>query len=180
MIIILFVLSIIGFITIVYGSIKDNDLLLIVGIILLFTFSLCMGIQIEKDSNKYKEVEDTELCEQVYNQLSFEDSVYNYILELNIKHPDIVLRQARIESGNFQSKIFKENNNMFGFKQAYKRPNTQIGMNRSYAVYENWKECILDYALYQTYSAKNLNEEDYIKFLGNNFAADSVYSNKLK
>ena len=112
--------------------------------------------------------------------LLFKDSVKLYIEELNIKHPDIVLNQAVIESGNFSSKIFKENNNMFGFKQAYKRPNTQIGVNRGYAVYKDWQECVIDYALYQTYSAKNLSKEDYIKFLGRNYAEDPDYSKKIQ
>ena len=68
--------------------------------------------------------------EQVIQEISFEDSVYNYILELNIQHPEVVLRQARIESGNFKSRIFLENNNMFGMKMPNKRPNMASGSNR--------------------------------------------------
>lgn len=130
--------------------------------------------------NTIIEQNDEELIEVVSHQLEFEDSVYNYIKELNIKHPEIVLKQARLESGNFQSKVFKNNNNMFGFKQAYKRPNTQIGTNRGYAVYEDWKQCVIDYALYQTYSAKNMTKEEYINFLNKNFAEDNNYKDKLQ
>ena len=67
-----------------------------------------------------KPVEDI-TKEQIVQEISFEDSVYNYILELNIQHPEVVLRQARIESGNFKSRVFLENNNMFGMKIPYKR-----------------------------------------------------------
>lgn len=130
--------------------------------------------------NTIIEQNDEELIEVVSHQLEFEDSVYNYIKELNIKHPEIVLKQARLESGNFQSEVFKNNNNMFGFKQAYKRPNTQIGTNRGYAVYEDWKQCVIDYALYQTYSAKNMTKEEYINFLNKNFAEDNNYKDKLQ
>jgi len=126
------------------------------------------------------DITDTELIEQAEKDISFEDSVYNYIVFLEIKHPDIVMRQARIESGNFKSKIFKENNNMFGFKKAYKRPNTQCGINCGYACYSNWKQCIIDYALYQTYSAKNMSKKDYINFLDKNYAEDPKYKNKLE
>ena len=139
-------------------------------VILLAIYSIRMHTIVNREVTK----------EEVIELISFEDSVYHYILELNIKHPDVVFKQARIESGNFTSRIFRSNNNMFGFKQAYKRPNTQVGVDRGYAKYDSWKECVIDYALYQTYSAKNLNEEDYIKFLGNNFAEDPDYLDKIK
>ena len=139
-------------------------------VILLAIYSIRMHTIVNREVTK----------EEVIELISFEDSVYHYILELNIRHPDVVFKQARIESGNFTSRIFRSNNNMFGFKQAYKRPNTQVGVDRGYAKYDSWKECVIDYALYQTYSAKNLNEEDYIKFLGNNFAEDPDYLDKIK
>lgn len=117
--------------------------------------------------------------EQIIQEISFEDSVYNYILELNIQHPEVVLRQARIESGNFKSRVFLENNNMFGMKIPSKRPNMVSGSNRGYAVYNNWQESVIDYALYQVYSGKNLSKEDYINMLNNNYAEDTEYLNKL-
>lgn len=117
--------------------------------------------------------------EQIVQEISFEDSVYNYILELNIQHPEVVLRQARIESGNFKSRVFLENNNMFGMKIPNKRPNMVSGSNRGYAVYNNWQESVIDYALYQVYSGKNLSKEDYIKMLNNSYAEDTEYLNKL-
>ena len=125
-----------------------------------------------------KTVEDI-TKEQIIQEISFEDSVYNYILELNIQHPEVVLRQARIESGNFKSRVFLENNNMFGMKIPNKRPNMVSGSNMGYAVYNNWQESVIDYALYQVYSGKNLSKEDYIKMLNNNYAEDTEYLNKL-
>lgn len=117
--------------------------------------------------------------EQIIQALTFEDSVYTYILELNIQHPDIVFRQARIESGNFKSRVFLENNNMFGMKIPSKRPNMVSGSNRGYAVYNSWQESVIDYALYQAYSGKNLTKEDYVKMLNNSYAEDVNYLNKL-
>ncbi len=126
------------------------------------------------------ESSDDNLQQQAIEQMTFEDSVLTYIMELNIKHPNVVLKQAKIESGNFKSKVFKENNNMFGFKKAYKRANTQISVNRGYATYNSWQECIIDYALYQTYSAKNLSRDEYVEFLGCNYAEDPNYKNLIK
>lgn len=126
------------------------------------------------------EITEEELQQQAIEQMTFEDSVFTYIVELNIKHPNIVLKQAKIESGNFKSKVYLENNNMFGFKRAFKRANTQVGTNRGYAVYTSWRECVIDYALYQTYSAKNLSREEYINFLGKHYAEDPNYKNLIR
>jgi uncharacterized FlgJ-related protein len=56
-----------------------------------------------------------------------------YILELNIRFPYIVYAQAQLETGEFKSKIFKENNNIFGMKVARKRPTTNKGEENGHA-----------------------------------------------
>ena len=114
-------------------------------LIILFSFG----------NNSPKEVVLTETEDVLtHDTLEFRDSVFNYIQELNIKHPEIVFKQAQIESGNFSSKVFRENNNMFGMRVPFRRANTVIGENRGYAVYESWRHSVIDYALYQMYSAK--------------------------
>ena len=147
---------------------------------LLLITLLLAGLTNIKAKQIVLEVSEEEPQQQVIEQMSFEDSVFTYIVELNIKHPDVVLKQAKIESGNFKSKVFLENNNMFGFKKAFKRANTQIDTNRGYAVYDSWQECVIDYALYQTYSAKNLGREEYINFLGKHYAEDPNYKNLIR
>ena len=123
---------------------------------------------------------DSTLVATAKQEVTFEDSVYQYILFLNIKHPEVVFKQAKIESGNFKSKVFKENNNMFGMKIPYKRANIAGGENLGYAVYNTWQESIIDYALYQTYTAKGMNKEQYIQHLGNSYAEDPNYKQKVK
>ena len=44
------------------------------------------------------------------------DKMVYLMKELNIKYPHIVYAQSLIETGHFDSKIFKENNNLFGMK----------------------------------------------------------------
>lgn len=116
----------------------------------------------------------------VSEQLAFEDSVKLYIESLNLAHPDIVLKQARIESGNFTSKIFKDNMNLFGMRDSYYRPTVSIGVNRGYAVYEDWKHSVIDYALLQAWSYKKLNREEYLKQLSISYAEDTLYIQKVK
>ena len=89
---------------------------------------------------------------------SFQDSLLNYIYELRVQHPYIVYAQAIIESGNFSSKIFKENNNLFGMKLAYQRPTTAIRAQYSHAVYKNWK---VFWTCYLAKYLRNLTEEEY-------------------
>lgn len=109
---------------------------------------------------------------------SFQDSLLNYIYELRVQHPYIVYAQAIIESGNFSSKIFKENNNLFGMKLAYQRPTTAIRAQYSHAVYKNWKESVLDYAIWQSIYARNLTEEEYFIKL-KSYAMDENYVNLI-
>lgn len=103
-----------------------------------------------------------------------------YILDLNLKFPHIVLAQAELESGNFSSTIFIENNNIFGMKCAKQRPSTNTGENRGHAYFNNWKDCVIDYAFYQArYLSKINSEQEYLDYLKQNYAEDTLYVQKL-
>lgn len=112
--------------------------------------------------------------------LSFQDSVKQYIDSLNIAHSDIVMAQARLESGNFTSRIFCKNNNMFGMRLAKSRPTVAIGERYGYAVYDNWQQSVLDYALLQAWSYKRLSRGDYLVRLSEQYAEDPNYVNKVR
>ena len=90
------------------------------------------------------------------------------IQKQNIVHPDVALAQATWESGHFKSKIFKENNNLFGMKLAHQRDTTAIGQNRSHAKYNTWQDSVKDYKLWQDSNGmSNLPKEKYITKLSN-------------
>jgi uncharacterized FlgJ-related protein len=110
-----------------------------------------------------------------------DEKLREYILELNIKYPHIVYAQARLESGNFTSKIFKENNNLFGMKMAVKRPTTNKGEQFGHAYYENWRDSVVDYAMFSARFLHNIkNENDYFEYLKQNYAEDPNYISNLK
>ena len=110
-----------------------------------------------------------------------EELLMEFLLELNVKFPEIVLAQARLESANFQSPIFKENNNLFGMKQAKMRATTAKGTRRGHAVYDNWRESVIDYAFYQmAYLRQIKTEEEYYQYLGRSYAEDPNYVHKVK
>ena len=101
------------------------------------------------------------------------------LFRLKIAHPDIVMAQAIIESGNFKSNIFKENNNLFGMKMPEYRKTTAIGINRGHAVYRNWRESVIDYALWQGKRARYQTTSQYLRRL-RSYAADPNYITKIK
>lgn len=103
-----------------------------------------------------------------------------YITELNIKFPHIVYAQARLESGNFKSQIFKTNNNLFGMKVARKRPTTNKGEENGHAYYDNWKESVQDYAFFQAAYLNDIKTENqYMQYLQTNYAGSPNYVNLL-
>ena len=120
----------------------------------------------------------------IINDSSIEFSrqaLINRIEDLNLEFPHIVLAQAKIETGNFRSKIFRENHNLFGMKEAQRRITTAEGTNRNHAFYNHWRESVYDYAFYQCrYLSKLDSEEDYFEYLGASYAEATNYVKMLK
>lgn len=116
---------------------------------------------------------------QEFNEFN-EDKLIDKLKELNVKFPYIVLAQAKLETGNFTSKIFKENNNLFGMREAKQRITTAAGTENNHAYYHSWQESILDYAFYQCRYLSGINtEEQYFNYLKQSYAEDPKYINRL-
>lgn len=110
-----------------------------------------------------------------------EEKLINMIDELNFRFPHIVLAQAKQETGHFTSSVFKENNNLFGMKEAKVRINIARGTDRGHAYYHNWAESVMDYALYSaTYLSKLKTEDQYYQYLQQHYAEDTTYVKRLK
>ena len=146
-----------------------------VGLLLIFGFTSNPNNKVENLSQEEKLIVVRE-----YNEFS-EVKLIEKIKELNFRFPHIILAQAKLESGNFKSTIFLENNNMFGMKEAKLRANLAKGTNRNHAYYETWQDCILDYALYySTYLSDIRTEGEYFEYLRQNYAEDPTYVQRLK
>jgi len=158
--------------------------------ILVIICTFCLGYFSYPLLNKTSKVKVYELKQEKKDYLKFPldaedtsfsvDSLKAFITALNIKHPDIVFAQAVHETGHFTSNIFNENNNLFGMKMAYQRPKTAIGIKNGHAEYSNWKESVIDYALWQNKYANFLDKDDYLNYLSKNYAEDKKYVQKLK
>jgi hypothetical protein len=103
----------------------------------------------------------------------------HFVIDAGIRYPDIVIAQAVCES-NFNSAIWKENNNPFGMKVAKSRNTTALGQNRNHAIYKTWQMAVIDYGYYQAvFMRKVKTRENYFKALSA-YAEDPEYEQKLK
>jgi hypothetical protein len=95
-----------------YKIIKIKYLILII-VVMFFTLELFRNTIVKHHCNSEKII----VVDETSNKFS-EEELIQLIKDLNMKFPHIVLAQAKLETGNFDSNIFKENNNLFGMKQA--------------------------------------------------------------
>lgn len=109
------------------------------------------------------------------------EKLIKYIDEIGIQYPKVVLAQAKIESSNFTSPIFRKNNNLFGMKFPKQRETTALSINRNHSVYENWKKSVDDYKLWQCNMIHKISSrEEYLSYLGRNYAKDKKYVSRIK
>jgi hypothetical protein len=108
--------------------------------------------------------------------------LYLEIIENDIKHPDIVLAQAILESGYLSSPIFIENNNLFGMRLPERRPTVALSENRGYSVYDCWTDSVKDYKLFQEFlfRRKEKTRDEYFDYLDRIYAEDPNYVPFLK
>ena len=84
-----------------------------------------------------------------------------------VPHAEIVLAQARHETGNFTSRLCRVNHNLFGIKH-----------NGKYAKYSNWKASIKDY---KERISSRYTGGDYYAFLRRiKYASDVRYCDRIK
>lgn len=177
---------------------RNRMLFLPICIGLSFAILPCMGLSLcstPKHEKTCDSVPDTdiELCVQKatfiddmerldsYSNIGLCDSVaYAFMVGNGIQHPNIVLAQMKVESGNYQSGIAKKNNNYFGMRHPAQRLTVSLGQKNGYARYRNWAYSVIDYGLWQRRYAYNLTEEEYLTKLSNTYAEDPNYVSKVK
>ena len=130
--------------------------------------------------SKFKREEDS--CQKEVS-ITYKD-LYQEIVNQGISYPEIVWAQAVLESGHFSSKVFKNNQNIFGMKHPKKRKTLSLGSMDSYAVYLSWRDCVKDYKIYQDeiiFRNKKLSRSSYFNYLDKKYCeAGSSYSKKVK
>jgi flagellum-specific peptidoglycan hydrolase FlgJ len=95
------------------------------------------------------------------------ESVKKELHRQGVPHADIVLAQARLETGNFTSQRCKVYHNILGIKH-----------NKKNAKYAKWQDCIADY---KKCISSRYTGGDYYAFLKRiGYAKDPKYIQKLK
>lgn len=97
------------------------------------------------------------------------DSVYAYILASDIKHPEIVLKQAILETGWFTSKLLMKRNNLFAFRATKK-----------YMRFDTWQQSIEYYKKWQLDNYTNPKENYYSFLRRKRYARHPDYIKTLK
>lgn len=105
-----------------------------------------------------------------------EEKLIEEIKRLNFNFPYLVYCQSYVETGAWTSRIYRENNNLFGMKQAQVRANLAVGTQYEHAYYNNWKESLYDYAFYYSEYLSDIKDEDqYIDYVNQRYAEHPEY-----
>lgn len=96
------------------------------------------------------------------------ENLYAALKKHGIKFPKIVLAQALLETGNFKSRVCKEQNNLFGLRHS-----------KGYYSFDHWEESVIAYRDWVQY--KHRKGEEYYTFLRRiNYAASKTYVYKVR
>jgi hypothetical protein len=113
-----------------------------------------------------------------------DENVKAYIERLHLKFSKIVYQQVMLESGNLKSPAFRELHNLVGMQVSSGRQGPGKDVGQRFASYDNWKESLVDYAIWQAmYTGDIKTEEDYYYFLDKVYCEPTPgtpYSSRLK
>jgi hypothetical protein len=104
---------------------------------------------------------------QLSNRSILIDSVFNYICESEILYPEIVIKQAILETVWFKSKAMMKKNNIFAFRK------------KQYLSFNSWRDCVDYYKSWQKKHYTNT-QENYYQFLVRIKYATPAYPTHLK
>lgn len=149
------------------------------GLIVLSTFVLMFFNWTIRLDKKHVE-QQVKLIITQQNEFS-QEKLIQRIKEMNFQFPYIVYAQAILETNHFSSRLFIENQNLFGMKFPTQRINLSSGIQNGYAYYKTWMDSLYDYGMYYSnYLSKILTEDEYYSYLSQFYAEDGNYIIKLK
>jgi len=97
---------------------------------------------------------------------------------------ELLVAQARHETGNFTSAIFRESNNFFGMRHPRRRATRSIGVHREHARFQTLDDSVIDMILYLIHFRTNpgdfANVESYVRELKNDGYFEDTEENYLR
>jgi hypothetical protein len=155
--------------------------------IMLFVLSLltlvagCPQTNTEQKADLIYSVQKALFYQEVFEKPFSPELLWAALIFEDIKSPEIVYKQAQLETGNFTSELFIKANNLFGMKLPHVRDTYADGEYNYHAYYKTWISCVKDYKLFQEYYAsQSYDLTDYLSFLKDmGYATDKKYLSKL-
>jgi flagellum-specific peptidoglycan hydrolase FlgJ len=124
----------------------------------------------------YSEVKNKDFSEELLKECIYYE---------RIQHPNVVLKQAQLETGYYTSELFWVANNVFGMRLPEVRKTTAVGIYDHHARYDHWTDSVKDYKLFQDWYMSigydiGTESNDYLVFLKwIKYATDKKYISKL-
>lgn len=137
--------------------------------LLIFILLIIYGLHITTKPNNIKTIKKSENYDfnisklDTFNPQNLKIALVKY----NIDHWDIAYKQSILETGWWRSRVFKKNNNLFGFYYKGK-----------YLKFDNWLESVKYYKRWQRRKYKGGDYYKFLKLLP--YAEDPKYITKLK
>lgn len=113
-------------------------------------------------------IEKTNVMRNEYKKLN-DSIVLEMLIKKNVKEPYIVLAQAKIETGNYTSRLCRQGNNLFGIK-----------LNGRYAHFKSVDECIDRYLDKIQYKYREGHETYYAFLKRIRYATSPNYINTVR
>jgi len=151
----------------------------LIAVLTIDLLAITSNSRFQKNEISSIRINEVKLMEDKNAELLF---LYFEIVNQGIKHPDIVLAQAILESGYLSSQIFRENNNLFGMRFPERRKTVATSENKGYSVYDCWTDSVEDYKLFQDFlfRRKEKTRDEYFNFLHRIYAENKTYVFYLK
>ena len=163
--------------------------LYILTIAILINFNSLFAPELSDEQEKVKQVTKANIIrlDELMNAEFSSDALRELLVLLGAPSPEIAYKQARLESGNFTSRVFKEGNNLFGMhfpriRDSYAHEYMIADNGKKVAKYRSWQSSVLDLMLYfEYYESLGYDTSDYYQFLVDaSYCEGSQYVNILK
>lgn len=150
----------------------------ILAFIIALVFVITTGVSAQ-NADTCRLITEEDVITRYVNQPLNKENVARSIKELGILYPDVVFRQAMIESGHLRSGLARKGHNLFGMRCPNSRKTHAIrGKYKGYACYESWIYSVADYKIWQS---KRKVTSDYYGFLRRvGYAANPRYCIELR
>ena len=121
------------------------------------------------------------VCAYEHSEWCLKMEVKHLMQLYEIRFPEVVFAQFILETDWGTSRLFLENLNPFGMKQARQRVTASLGACRiGFATFSSLNSAIIDKRIWQTLFFHGSTMDEYLEFIGRVYAEDEDYIDKIR